>query len=124
MKTLIKNTFTTYNNTVNLITHIVERHFSILNKFKHLLVFGTLALSLNVTSGDVNQFNKQAYLDLNTEYDWNQPQSYYRKDNQATTLLKETVGIIHGAHLGFTLNFKFFLYYIARLLYKPNSLNN
>ncbi len=97
MKTLIKNTFTTYNNTVNLITHIVERHFSILNKFKHLLVFGTLALSLNVTSGDVNQFNKQAYLDLNTEYDWNQPQSYYRKDNQATTLLKETVGIIHGA---------------------------
>ena len=97
MKTLIKNTFTTYNNTVNLITHIVEKHFSILNKFKHLLVFGTLALSLNVTSGDVNQFNKQAYLDLNTEYDWNQPQSYYRKDNQATTLLKETVGIIHGA---------------------------
>ncbi|CAC9624845.1 Cadherin domain protein [uncultured Gammaproteobacteria bacterium] len=97
MKTLIKNTFTTYNNTINLITHIVERHFSILNKFKHLLVFGTLALSLNVTSGDVNQFNKQAYLDLNTEYDWNQPQSYYRKDNQATTLLKETVGIIHGA---------------------------
>ncbi|CAB9544058.1 Cadherin domain protein [Bathymodiolus brooksi thiotrophic gill symbiont] len=97
MKTLIKNTFTTYNNTVNLITHIVERHFSILNKFKHLLVFGTLALSLNVTSSDVNQFNKQAYLDLNTEYDWNQPQSYYRKDNQATTLLKETVGIIHGA---------------------------
>jgi IS5 family transposase len=58
MKTLIKNTFTTYNNTVNLITHIVEKHFSILNKFKHLLVFGTLALSLNVTSGETYKARK------------------------------------------------------------------
>ncbi|WP_138145781.1 hypothetical protein, partial [Bathymodiolus heckerae thiotrophic gill symbiont] len=69
MKTPIKNTSTTYNNTINLITHISKGHFSTLNKLKHFLAFSALTLSLNVTSaGDVNQFNKQSYLDLNTEY--------------------------------------------------------
>ncbi|WP_138146662.1 hypothetical protein, partial [Bathymodiolus heckerae thiotrophic gill symbiont] len=69
MKALIRNICTTYNNTINLITHISKGHFSVLNKLKHFLAFSALTLSLNVTSaGDVNQFNKQAYLDLNTEY--------------------------------------------------------
>ncbi|CAC9435940.1 hypothetical protein, partial [uncultured Gammaproteobacteria bacterium] len=45
MKALIRNICTTYNNTINLITHISKGHFSVLNKLKHFLAFGALTLS-------------------------------------------------------------------------------
>ncbi len=47
----------------------------------------TFLLAVEVQA--VDTFDKSAYLELNTEYNWNNPQDYYKKDNQATTLLKE-----------------------------------
>jgi hypothetical protein len=74
---------------------------SALNKLKHFLVFGLLtALSLNALSADKPQpFNKAAYLDLSKPYtyNWNNPQSYTKKDNQATILLKEVAGTVRNA---------------------------
>ncbi|SMN15804.1 hypothetical protein CRYPD_730 [uncultured Candidatus Thioglobus sp.] len=106
MKILIKNTCTAYNNAANLITHIVEGHFSVLNKLKRFLTFSALTLTLNVASaGDVNQFNKQSYLGLSAEYNWNQPQSHYRKDNQATTVTVTDVSDT-GPFVSETITFK------------------
>ena len=80
----------------NLATHISR----VLSKFKHFLAFSVLTLSLNVTSsGDINQFDKEAYLDFGKPYtyNWNNPQSYTKKDNQATILLKEVAGTVRNA---------------------------
>jgi hypothetical protein len=45
-------------------------------------------------------FNKEAYLDLSKPYKQKNPQSATKKDNQATTILKEVAGTARTA-LGF-----------------------
>jgi hypothetical protein len=40
---------------------------------------------------DSQQFNKEAYLDLSKPYQQNNPQPPPKKDNQATTILKNTL---------------------------------
>ncbi|SMN02064.1 Alkaline phosphatase [uncultured Candidatus Thioglobus sp.] len=60
------------------------------------MVFSSLVLSLNVTSG-VEQFNKDAHLDFGQEYNWNNtPQTFTRKDNQATKFLKKVGSIVRN----------------------------
>ena len=71
-----------------------------LSRIKHFFVFTILTLSLNVSSTDnTQQFNKQNYLDFSKPYtyNWNHPQSYYKQENQTTTLLKEVGGTVRNA---------------------------
>jgi hypothetical protein len=42
-------------------------------------------------------FNKEAYLDLSKPYQQNNPQPTSKKDNQATTILKEGAGATRTA---------------------------
>jgi hypothetical protein len=58
------------------------------------LIFSTFLVSLTQAT---DTFDKSAYLNLNQEYNWNSPQSYDKKDNQATTLLKAVAGTVRNA---------------------------
>jgi hypothetical protein len=59
--------------------------------------FGNL-ITLNAFSvDDSQQFNKEAYLDLSKPYKQKNPQSATKKDNQATTILKEVAGTARTA---------------------------
>jgi hypothetical protein len=49
----------------------------------------------NIGLQATDTFDKPTY--LNQEYNWNNPQSYYKKDNQATTFLKEVGGTLRNA---------------------------
>ena len=71
-----------------------------LNHLKYLFSTTLLVLSLNVSAVEnAQQFDKEAYLDFSKPYtyNWNNPQSYTKKDNQATILLKEVGGIVRNA---------------------------
>jgi uncharacterized protein (TIGR02145 family) len=58
---------------------------------KHFLAFGTLTLSLNVTSVDyINQFNKEAYLNLNQEYNFNN-QEFVKKESVLDDIFTEAL---------------------------------
>ncbi|WP_162262072.1 inverse autotransporter beta domain-containing protein [Bathymodiolus septemdierum thioautotrophic gill symbiont] len=87
MNTLLTNSTQTHSSIAN----IAGGHISnVLNKLKQLLLFSALTLSLNVTAVDKPQsFDKEAYLNLNQEYNWNNPQTYYKKDNQGLLILKQ-----------------------------------
>jgi hypothetical protein len=65
-----------------------------------LFASSLLTLSLNVSSSDTQAFNKDAYLDLSKPYtyNWNNTQSYTKKDNQANKLLKQ-VGTTIGSRV-------------------------
>ncbi|SSC10371.1 hypothetical protein, partial [thiotrophic endosymbiont of Bathymodiolus puteoserpentis (Logatchev)] len=74
-----------------------------LNKFKHFLAFGLLiTLSFNAFAVDNSEqpnkeeLNKEAYLDLSKPYTHKQSNTT-KKDNQATTLLKEVAGTTRAA---------------------------
>ncbi|VVH57079.1 hypothetical protein BSPCLSOX_1132, partial [uncultured Gammaproteobacteria bacterium] len=75
----------------------------LLYNFRFLFASSLLTLSLNVSSSDTQAFNKDAYLDLSKPYtyNWNNTQSYTKKDNQANKLLKQvgtTIGsTVHSA---------------------------
>ncbi|BAS67065.1 inverse autotransporter beta domain-containing protein [Bathymodiolus septemdierum thioautotrophic gill symbiont] len=93
---LFKSIFNVFKVSKNTQTHssianIAGGHISnVLNKLKQLLLFSALTLSLNVTAVDKPQsFDKEAYLNLNQEYNWNNPQTYYKKDNQGLLILKQ-----------------------------------
>jgi hypothetical protein len=70
----------------------------LLYNFRFLFASSLLTLSLNVSSSDTQAFNKDAYLDLSKPYtyNWNNTQSYTKKDNQANKLLKQ-VGTTIGS---------------------------
>ena len=90
MKTM-KNTHNTQASSPSVVGLGVVRGYVSYNltKLKHFLVFGVLTLSLNVTSsGNVQAFDKAAYLDLNQTYTQNH-QPVTKEENTATTLLKE-----------------------------------
>ncbi len=82
--------------------------FNGLNKFKYFLALGFLVtLSFNTFSADNSQqpnkkelnkeeFNKEAYLDLSKPYTHKQSNTT-KKDNQATTFLKEVAGTVRSA---------------------------
>jgi hypothetical protein len=53
-----------------------------------LITFSFNAFSVD----DSQQFNKETYLDLSKPYEQKNPQSVTKKDNQATTILKEVAG--------------------------------
>jgi hypothetical protein len=58
---------------------------------KHFLAFGTITLSLNVTSVDnINQFDKEAYLNLNQQYSFNS-QEIIKKESAFDTLFTEVL---------------------------------
>ncbi len=69
------------------------------NQFKHFLALSLLiTFSFNAFSvDDSQQFNKEAYLDLSKPYQQNNPQPTPKKDNQATTILKEVAGATRTA---------------------------
>ncbi|CAC9437163.1 hypothetical protein, partial [uncultured Gammaproteobacteria bacterium] len=69
------------------------------NKLKHFLALSLLVtFSLNAFSIDnPQQSNKEAYLDLSKPYQQNNPQPTPKKDNQATTILKEVAGATRTA---------------------------
>ena len=69
------------------------------NQFKHFLALSLLiTFSFNAFSvDDSQQFNKEAYLDLSKPYKQKNPQSATKKDNQATTILKEVAGTARTA---------------------------
>ncbi len=71
-------------------------HSSVLSKLKHFLAFGALTLSLNVTSTDVNQFNKEAYLNLNQEYTYNN-QVVVKEEDAFTAFFTEIFSSIRSA---------------------------
>ncbi|WPE16789.1 invasin domain 3-containing protein [Candidatus Thioglobus autotrophicus] len=97
MKTLLKNIDSTHYNATNLITHIaVGARSSVLSKLKHFLAFGALTLSLNVTSTDVNQFNKEAYINLNQEYTYNN-QVVIKEEDAFTAFFTEIFSSIRSA---------------------------
>ncbi|VVM18273.1 hypothetical protein BSPWISOXPB_3040 [uncultured Gammaproteobacteria bacterium] len=70
----------------------------LLYNFRFLFASSLLTLSLNVSSSDTQAFNKDAYLDLSKPYtyNWNNTQSYTKKDNQANKLLKQVGTTIGG----------------------------
>jgi uncharacterized protein (TIGR02145 family) len=72
---------------------------SVFNQFKHFLALSLLiTFSFNAFSvDDSQQFNKEAYLDLSKPYQQNNPQPTPKKDNQATTILKEVAGATRTA---------------------------
>ncbi|WP_180324161.1 inverse autotransporter beta domain-containing protein, partial [bacterium endosymbiont of Bathymodiolus sp. 5 South] len=72
---------------------------SVFNQFKHFLALSLLiTFSFNAFSvDDSQQFNKEAYLDLSKPYKQKNPQSATKKDNQATTILKEVAGTARTA---------------------------
>ncbi|VVM21924.1 hypothetical protein BSPWISOXPB_1522 [uncultured Gammaproteobacteria bacterium] len=72
---------------------------SVFNQFKHFLTLSLLiTFSFNAFSVDnAQQSNKEAYLDLSKPYQQNNPQSAPKKDNQATTILKEVAGATRTA---------------------------
>ncbi len=67
---------------------------SVFNQFKYFLALSLLiTFSFNAFSvDDSQQFNKETYLDLSKPYEQKNPQSVTKKDNQATTILKEVAG--------------------------------
>ena len=68
-----------------------------LTKLKHFLAFGALTLSLNVTSaGDIQDFNKAAYLNLNQEYSYN-TQVATKEDDAITAFFKAIGSSIRNA---------------------------
>ena len=72
---------------------------SVFNQFKHFLTLSLLiTFSFNAFSVDnAQKSNKEAYLDLSKPYQQNNPQSAPKKDNQATTILKEVAGAARTA---------------------------
>ena len=77
---------------------------SAFNQFKRFLALSFLiTFSFNAFSVDNSQqpnkeeFNKEAYLDLSKPYKQNNPQPTPKKDNQATTILKEVAGATRTA---------------------------
>jgi len=69
-----------------------------MKNFKFIIIIWMLGVFSFFTQAQaIDTFDKSAYLDLNTEYNWNNPQSYYKKDNQQTTTLKEVAGIFRNA---------------------------
>ncbi len=82
----MKSPYTTYRNTIKLIDHIIKGlRSSVLTKLKQFLAFSALTLSLNVTSGgEVNQFDKEAYLNLNQEYTYSNQVATNQEDAVAT----------------------------------------
>ncbi len=91
----LKNTFT---KTPAQAVNIARAGSTALTKLKYLFSVSLLTLSLNVVS-DTQQFNKAAYLDFSKPYtyNWNNTQAVNKKDNQATTLLKEVAGTVRNA---------------------------
>ena len=82
-----------------IITHIAGwggACSSVLSKLKHFLAFGALTLSLNVTSTDVNQFNKEAYINLNQEYTYNN-QVVIKEEDAFTAFFTEIFSSIRSA---------------------------
>ncbi|WXU00765.1 MAG: hypothetical protein Ctma_1497 [Catillopecten margaritatus gill symbiont] len=101
MKTLLKNACSTNYNATNLITHVAwvgGAHSRALSRLKHFLAFGALTLSLNVTSGgEINQFDKEAYLNLGQQYSDNNTQVAVKEENTIDTLLKEIGSSVRNA---------------------------
>ena len=88
MKIQLKNinTLNVINTTIDIAKSSISNTSS---KLKHFLAFSALTLSLNVTSGgDVNQFDKEAYLNLNQEYAYNN-QVATKEEDTFTGFLKE-----------------------------------
>ncbi len=94
----LKNTFTknTFTKTPAQAVNIAGGSTA-LTKLKYLFSVSLLTLSLNVVS-DTQQFNKAAYLDFSKPYtyNWNNTQAVNKKDNQATTLLKEVASTVRN----------------------------
>ncbi len=90
----LKNTFT---KTPAQAVNIARAGSTALTKLKYLFSVSLLTLSLNVVS-DTQQFNKAAYLDFSKPYtyNWNNTQAVNKKDNQATTLLKEVASTVRN----------------------------
>ena len=96
-KSLVKLNILKYKNLTNN-----KPNNKLLQNLRFLFASSLLTLSLNVSSSDALTFNKDTYLDLNKPYaNWNNTQSYTKKDNQANKFLKQvstTIGnTVHSA---------------------------
>ncbi|WP_428087727.1 inverse autotransporter beta domain-containing protein [Candidatus Thioglobus sp.] len=72
--------------------------FKALTKLKHFLVFGALTLSLNVTSaGDIQDFDKAAYLNLNQNYTNDYQAINAKEENEKISFFKEIFSSVRNS---------------------------
>ena len=93
------STLNTQLSVVRLSVSLWKKHTaSMLAKLKHLLIFGALTLSLNVTSaGDIQSFDKAAYLDLNQNYANDYQAINTKEENAKIGFFKEIIGSVRNA---------------------------